>query len=123
MELRALGVRLALDDFGSGYSSLSYLQKLPFDKLKIDRSFVSALERSANAAVIIQAIVTLGRALGMEVVIEGVETEEQRALLRLVGCSEMQGYLFARPSPREGIDRILRPANRVRPTIIASVAR
>jgi EAL domain-containing protein (putative c-di-GMP-specific phosphodiesterase class I) len=107
MELRALGVQLALDDFGSGYSSLSYLQKLPFDKLKIDRGFVAALDRSANGGVIIQAIVALGRALGMGVVIEGVETEEQRVLLRLAGCSEMQGYLFARPSPREDIDRLL----------------
>jgi diguanylate cyclase (GGDEF)-like protein len=106
-ELRTLGVQLALDDFGSGYSSLSYLQKLPFDKLKIDRGFVAALDRSANVGVIIQAIVALGRALGMGVVIEGVETEEQRVLLRLAGCSEMQGYLFARPSPREDIDRLL----------------
>jgi diguanylate cyclase (GGDEF)-like protein len=107
-ELRALGVRLALDDFGSGYSSLSYLQKLPFDKLKIDRSFVAGLNRSANGGVIIQAVVTLGRALGMEIVIEGVETDEQRVLLRLAGCSEMQGYLFARPGPRDEIDRLLR---------------
>jgi diguanylate cyclase (GGDEF)-like protein len=106
-ELRKLGVRLALDDFGSGYSSLTYLQRLPFDKLKIDRGFVAALDQSANAGVIIQAIVTLGRALGMSIVIEGVETEEQRVLLRLAGCSEMQGYLFARPSPREDIDRLL----------------
>jgi len=109
-ELRALGVRLALDDFGSGYSSLSYLQKLPFDKLKIDRSFVTGLNRSANGGVIIQAVVTLGRALGMEIVIEGVETEEQRVLLRLAGCSEMQGYLFARPAPRDEIDRLLKEA-------------
>ena len=109
-ELRALGVRLALDDFGSGYSSLSYLQKLPFDKLKIDRSFVTGLNRSANGGVIIQAVVTLGRALGMEVVIEGVETEEQRVLLRLAGCSEMQGYLFAKPAPRDDIDHLLQEA-------------
>jgi diguanylate cyclase (GGDEF)-like protein len=107
LELRALGVRLALDDFGSGYSSLSYLQTLPFDKLKVDRSFVTALDRSANGGVIIQAIVALGRALGMGVVIEGVETEEQRVLLRLAGCNEMQGYLFAKPTPREEIDRLL----------------
>ena len=100
MELRALGVRLALDDFGSGYSSLRYLQTLPFDKLKVDRSFVVALDQSANGGVIIQAIVALGRALGMGVVIEGVETEEQRVLLRLAGCNEMQGYLFAKPAPR-----------------------
>jgi diguanylate cyclase (GGDEF)-like protein len=106
-DLRALGVSLALDDFGSGYSSLGYLQQLPFDKLKIDRGFVAALDRSANTGVIIQAIVALGRALGMSVLIEGVETEEQRVLLRLAGCNEMQGYLFAKPAPREEIDRIL----------------
>ena len=106
-ELRALGVRLALDDFGSGYSSLRYLQKLPFDKLKVDRSFVDALEKSANGGVIIQAIVALGRALGMGVVIEGIETEQQRVLLRLAGCNEMQGYLFAKPAPREEITQLL----------------
>ena len=106
-DLRELGVGLALDDFGSGYSSLGYLQQLPFDKLKIDRGFVAALDRSANTGVIIQAIVALGRALGMSVLIEGVETEEQRVLLRLAGCNEMQGYLFARPGPREEIDRLL----------------
>jgi diguanylate cyclase (GGDEF)-like protein len=109
-ELRALGVRLALDDFGSGYSSLHYLQKLPFDKLKVDRGFVTALEHSANGGVIIQAIVALGRALGMGVVIEGVETEEQRVLLRLAGCHEMQGYLFAKPMPGDEIDRLLQSA-------------
>jgi EAL domain-containing protein (putative c-di-GMP-specific phosphodiesterase class I) len=106
-DLRRLGVQLALDDFGSGYSSLAYLQRLPFDKLKIDRGFVAALDQSANTGVIIQAIVTLGRALGMSVLIEGVETEEQRVLLRLAGCNEMQGFLFATPSPAEGIDRLL----------------
>jgi diguanylate cyclase (GGDEF)-like protein len=106
-QLRSLGVQLALDDFGSGYSSLSYLQKLPFDKLKVDRSFVTALSRSANGGVIIQAIVALGRALGMGIVIEGVETEEERVLLRLAGCNEMQGYLFSRPVAREEIDRLL----------------
>ena len=109
-DLRALGVKLALDDFGAGYSSLSYLQRLPFDKLKIDRGFVAALDQSANAGVIIQAIVSLGRALGMIVLIEGVETEEQRVLMRLAGCNEMQGYLFAKPSPREEIDRLVAAA-------------
>jgi len=110
MELRALGVRLALDDFGSGYSSLRYLQTLPFDKVKVDRSFVAALDHSANGGVIIQAIVALGRALGLGVVIEGVETEEQRVLVRLAGCNEMQGYLFARPTPGYEIDRLLAEA-------------
>jgi diguanylate cyclase (GGDEF)-like protein len=106
-DLRGLGVRLALDDFGSGYSSLAYLQQLPFDKLKIDRGFVAALDQSANTGVIIQAIVTLGRALGMSVLIEGVETEEQRVLLRLAGCNEMQGFLFAQPAPADEIDRLV----------------
>ena len=97
---RRYGVRLALDDFGSGYSSLNDLRRLPFDKVKIDRSFVAALDQSANGGVIIQAVVTLGRALGMGVVIEGIETEEQRVLVKLAGCNEMQGDLFARPAPR-----------------------
>jgi diguanylate cyclase (GGDEF)-like protein len=106
-DLHGLGVRIALDDFGSGYSNLGYLQKFPLDKLKIDRSFVSALGRSANGGVIVQAIVGLGRALGLNVLVEGVETEEQRVLLRLAGCDEMQGFLFARPGPAAFIDRLL----------------
>jgi diguanylate cyclase (GGDEF)-like protein len=106
-DLHALGVRIALDDFGSGYSNLGYLQRFPFDKLKIDKSFVAALGRSSNGGVIIQAIVALGRALGVSVLVEGVETEEQRVLLRLAGCDEMQGFLFARPAPAKAIDRLL----------------
>ena len=106
-ELRALGLKLALDDFGSGYSSLTYLQRLPFDKLKVDRGFVAALDHSANAGVIIQAIIALGRALNLSILVEGIETEEQRVLVRLAGCDEMQGFLFARPAPREEIDRLL----------------
>ncbi|MEX0753204.1 MAG: bifunctional diguanylate cyclase/phosphodiesterase [Xanthobacteraceae bacterium] len=106
-ELRALGVRIALDDFGAGYSSLRYLQYFPFDKLKIDSVFVQPLGQSANSGVIVQAIVALGRALDLSVLVEGVETEEQRVLLRLAGCDEMQGYLFGRPGPRETIDQAL----------------
>jgi EAL domain-containing protein (putative c-di-GMP-specific phosphodiesterase class I) len=106
-DLHALGVRVALDDFGSGYSNLSYLQRFPLDKLKIDRSFVVALGTSANGGVIIQAIVALGRALGLSVLVEGVETEQQRVLLRLAGCDEMQGFLFAKPAPAATIDRLL----------------
>jgi len=120
-DLRRLGVQLALDDFGAGYSSLSYLQQLPFDKLKIDRGFVAALDHSANTGVIIQAIVTLGRALGMSVLIEGVETEEQRVLLRLAGCNEMQGFLFAKPNVAEEIDRML-AAGGVLPLLAVKVA-
>jgi diguanylate cyclase (GGDEF)-like protein len=106
-DLHDLGVRVALDDFGSGYSNLGYLQRFPLDKLKIDKSFVAALGRSSNGGVIIQAIVALARALGLSVLVEGVETEHQRVLLRLAGCDEMQGFLFAKPAPAKAIDRLL----------------
>ena len=105
--LRALGVSTALDDFGTGYSSLNYLQKFNFDRLKIDRTFVASLGTTGNAGAIIQSIVTLGHALGMKVLAEGIETNEQRVLLRLAGCDEMQGFLFAKACPAEAIDKIL----------------
>jgi diguanylate cyclase (GGDEF)-like protein len=110
--LRALGVSIALDDFGTGYSSLSYLQKFPFSQIKIDRAFVGSLGTTGHAGAIIQSIVALGHALGMKVLAEGVETDEQRVLLRLAGCDEMQGFLFAKPRPAEAIDKVaVRPAN------------
>ncbi len=112
-ELRALGVKIALDDFGSGYSSLNYLRRLPIDKLKIDKEFVAPLGRSANGGVIVQAIVALGRALGLSVLAEGVETEEQRVLLRLAGCDELQGFLFARPMPLPALTEFLSQAPKV----------
>lgn len=105
--LRSLGVKIALDDFGTGYSSLGYLQRFAFDKLKIDKAFVTPLGRATNSGAMIQAIVALGNALGLSILAEGVETEEQRVLLRLAGCHEMQGYLFARPGARETIDALL----------------
>jgi diguanylate cyclase (GGDEF)-like protein len=95
--LKALGCRLALDDFGTGYSSLAYLRRFPFDKLKIDKSFVRSLERSPDAAAIVHAIVGLGRGLGMKVTAEGVETAEQQLFLRAAGVHSMQGYRFGRP--------------------------
>jgi diguanylate cyclase (GGDEF)-like protein len=113
-DLHKLGVRIALDDFGSGYSNLGYLQRFPLDKLKIDRGFVTALGNSANGGVIIQAIVALGRALGLSVLVEGVETEQQRVLLRLAGCDEMQGFLFAKPAPAKTIDRLLQQGKAAR---------
>ena len=105
--LRGLGVSLALDDFGTGYSSLNYLQKFPFDRLKIDRAFVASLGSSGNTGTIIQSIVALGHALGMKVLAEGVENDEQRVLLRLAGCDEMQGYLFAKPGSAAEVDKAL----------------
>jgi diguanylate cyclase (GGDEF)-like protein len=104
--LRALGVRLALDDFGTGYSSLAYLQQFRFDKLKIDKRFVTPLGEG-NSQAMLQAIVTLGRALGLTLLAEGVETEGQRVILRLAGCDEMQGFLFASPGSRETLDRLM----------------
>jgi len=97
--LKLLGVRIAMDDFGTGYSSLSYLQAFPFDKLKIDKSFVSSLDVRPQSAAIIRSIISLGRALNLPIIAEGVETEEQQAFLIKEGCSELQGYLIGRPRP------------------------
>ncbi|WP_226018509.1 bifunctional diguanylate cyclase/phosphodiesterase [Novosphingobium sp. FKTRR1] len=95
--LRSLGVRLALDDFGTGYSSLSYLRSFPFDKLKIDQSFVRTLDDDPAGQAIIRAITTLARALGIETLAEGVETDSHMQILRLEGCDLIQGYLISRP--------------------------
>jgi EAL domain-containing protein (putative c-di-GMP-specific phosphodiesterase class I) len=97
LRLKALGVKLALDDFGTGYSSLQYLRRFPFDRLKIDHSFVRSIENAADAAAIVHAIVSLGRGLGMKVTAEGVETAEQQLFLRAAGVHAMQGYRFGRP--------------------------
>jgi EAL domain-containing protein (putative c-di-GMP-specific phosphodiesterase class I) len=96
-ELAAVGVHISIDDFGSGYSSLGYLRKLPASELKIDRSFVLDLETSEEARKIAEAVVQLAQALNMKVVAEGVETDEQYQILRRMGCEHVQGFLFAKP--------------------------
>jgi len=101
--LRRHGIGFSLDDFGTGYSSLSYLQKLPLDQLKIDQSFVREMLRAPHATSIVQAIVHLATSLGLQVVAEGVETDEQWDCLRRIGCTSFQGYLFAPPLPAAGL--------------------
>jgi EAL domain-containing protein (putative c-di-GMP-specific phosphodiesterase class I) len=100
-ELRASGLSIALDDFGTGYSSLSYLRRLPVDTLKIDRSFVAPITRSQDAAALTRSIIAMGKALGLRVVAEGVESAEQRALLAEWRCDEIQGYVVAPPLPAQ----------------------
>ncbi|WP_255523386.1 EAL domain-containing protein [Blastococcus sp. TML/M2B] len=99
--LRALGIRIAIDDFGTGFSGLSYLRHLPADILKIDRSFVTDLPRGRSAVTLITSIVELARTLGLDIVAEGVETEDQRRALADLDCGSAQGYLFARPEPAD----------------------
>jgi EAL domain-containing protein (putative c-di-GMP-specific phosphodiesterase class I) len=105
--IRALGVKLHVDDFGTGYSSLSQLQRMKMDVLKVDRSFTAELGRSREGTVFFQAIVSMAHALGMEVVAEGVENEEQLQILRALKCNEVQGYFVARPLPAAGIAPLL----------------
>lgn len=105
--LKALGVRLAVDDFGTGYSSMAYLSSFPLDTLKIDRSFVQHLGRQTQSAAIVRAIITLAKALNLQVVSEGIETAEQRALLQTYRCDQGQGYLFSRPVPSAALDTLL----------------
>jgi len=100
-ELRALGVLVALDDFGTGHSSLSYLQKFRFDAIKIDRSFIGSSGGDAINAALVRTVISLGRELGILVIAEGIETEEQRARLLGQGCRLAQGYLFGRPRPAD----------------------
>jgi diguanylate cyclase (GGDEF)-like protein len=105
-QLREIGVQIALDDFGTGYSSLSYLQRFPFDKIKIDRCFVNDLAEAGGSS-IVQAVVNIAAARRMKTTAEGVETERQQQLLRGLGCTEMQGYLFSAPKPADELREIL----------------
>jgi diguanylate cyclase (GGDEF)-like protein len=108
-QLRGLGVRVSLDDFGTGFSSLGYLRSFPFDKIKIDRSFVREVTASANGAAIVHAIASLGASLGMETTAEGVETKEEYELIRREGCTEAQGFYFSPPRPTHELADLLYP--------------
>src|SRR5450759_8219 len=98
-QLRAIGCQIALDDFGTGYSALSDLQRFPFDKIKIDRCFVNDIAEPEGSACIVRAVVNIAAERHMTTTAEGVETQQQRELLRALGCSEMQGYLFSPAKP------------------------
>jgi diguanylate cyclase (GGDEF)-like protein len=110
--LRAMGVRVALDDFGIGYSSLGYLRSFPFDRIKIDQSFIRGASSDAVGRAIVRAVAALGQSLGIATVAEGVETEEQMARIASDGCTDVQGYLISRPMPPEEIDSFLLPQNK-----------
>jgi EAL domain-containing protein (putative c-di-GMP-specific phosphodiesterase class I) len=99
--IRAMGLTVAIDDFGTGFSSLSYLAKLPADTLKIDRSFIAAMMKGPEGLALVSTIISLAHGLKLKVVAEGVETEEQSRLLRLLACDEMQGFMFSRPISSE----------------------
>jgi len=105
--LKSTGLSFSLDDFGTGYSSLSYLKRLPLNELKIDLSFVRDILVEASSGVIAETIIALSRAMGMSVIAEGVETEEQREYLARLGCHAYQGYLFSRPLPADDFERML----------------
>ncbi|HVB89119.1 MAG TPA: EAL domain-containing protein [Beijerinckiaceae bacterium] len=107
IQLRAMGVSLALDDFGTGYSSLIYLRRFAFDKIKIDRSFLESMEPTGESAIIVESMVGLGRALGLIVTAEGVETDEQKMLLDQMGCHQLQGYGLSRPISAEAFEQLL----------------
>ena len=108
MALKAIGVRFALDDFGSGFSSLAYLQQLPLDELKIDQSFIRNVTTDKNNAAITRSIIALAHNLGLSVIAEGVETEDQRQFLADEGCSTFQGYLYHKPLAAQTIKTFMR---------------
>ncbi len=117
-QLRAIGVRIALDDFGTGYSSLSYLKRFPFDKIKIDRCFISDIAEIDGSSAIVQAVVNIAASRNMTTTAEGVETLEQKELLRALGCTEMQGYLFSAAKPGPEVRHLFGP----RPLTATAVA-
>jgi diguanylate cyclase (GGDEF)-like protein len=111
-QIKALGVSIALDDFGTGYSSLETLRIFPFDKIKLDRSFIDGVARDPQSLAIVRAVMALGKSLGVPILAEGIETEEQLSLLKVEACDEAQGYLLGRPTPLENLVHVAGPVSR-----------
>jgi diguanylate cyclase (GGDEF)-like protein len=120
--LRQLGVLLSLDDFGSGYSSLGYLNRLPFDQLKVDRSFVSDIDTDVRKQKVMRGILELGRGLGFDIVVEGAETLEEVSVIRDMGCDAIQGYYYSRPAPALLIPEVVKKIQRLKPSEEARTA-
>ena len=114
-QLRELGVRIAMDDFGTGYSSLNYLRRFPFDKVKIDRSFIEHIADDPSSLAIVQAVISIAKSRDIATTAEGVEKQEQLELLRALGCTEMQGYLFSPARPAAELATMLLPRKVERP--------
>jgi EAL domain-containing protein (putative c-di-GMP-specific phosphodiesterase class I) len=108
--IRDIGIRVAIDDFGTGYSSLSYLRRFPLDSLKIDQSFLHKVHVAPDDSIIVSAIIGMGRAIGLRVIAEGVETAEELAFLKANDCDDAQGYYFGRPVPAEEFVKLLAAA-------------
>jgi diguanylate cyclase (GGDEF)-like protein len=123
--VRALGFKIALDDFGTGYSSLRYLADFRFDKIKIDRAFVTGIHERKRAMTIIQSVITLGRGLGMTITAEGVETEAEASVMRLIGVTELQGFYFSKAVPVDEVDALVKgaPAQIAAPAAIETRAK
>jgi EAL domain-containing protein (putative c-di-GMP-specific phosphodiesterase class I) len=118
-QLRAAGLGLAVDDFGTGHSSLSYLQEFPVHAVKIDRSFIRDLHRSRHSAAIIATILAMARELRLKVIAEGVETEEQLEYLRSYGCDQIQGFLYSKPLPAQEFEALLMGSRTATPAAAA----
>jgi EAL domain-containing protein (putative c-di-GMP-specific phosphodiesterase class I) len=120
--LKELGVTIAIDDFGTGYSSLSTLRSFPFDRIKIDRQFVAGMIQNPDDAAIVKAVLALAHAMNLQAVAEGVETEDQGTLLRLLGCDHFQGYLFGKPLPISEYAKLIGRSPAVRGALLDRLA-